>query len=106
PGVFHVLQYYNMPEKIGSHAACCQTKQAAHDHARERAAGDYEEGLFPIHRISGLIVWTRLVYYKSFHFPIQNWLKMESRRSSVVVLPTISPTALVAMRRSIAASSR
>ncbi len=39
------------------------------------------------------------------HFPMQNWLKMASSKSSVVVLPTISPTALAAMRRSKAASS-
>ena len=36
---------------------------------------------------------------------MQNWLKIESSKSSVVVLPTISPTALTAMRRSTAASS-
>jgi len=29
---------------------------------------------------------------------MQNWLKIESNKSSVVVLPTISPTALVAIR--------
>ena len=40
------------------------------------------------------------------HFPKQNWLKIESSKSSVVVLPTISPTALTAMRSSAAASSR
>src|SRR5579864_3860555 len=40
------------------------------------------------------------------HLPMQNWLKIVSSKSSVVVLPTISPTALVAMRRSSAASSR
>ena len=40
------------------------------------------------------------------YLPMQNWLKMESSRSSVVVLPTISPTALAAMRNSSAASSR
>ena len=39
------------------------------------------------------------------YLPMQNWLKMASSRSSVVVLPTISPTALAAMRRSNAASS-
>ena len=39
------------------------------------------------------------------HLPMQNWLKMESSKSSVVVLPTISPTALAAMRKSIATSS-
>ena len=36
---------------------------------------------------------------------MQNWLKMESSKSSVVVLPTISPTALTAMRKSSATSS-
>jgi hypothetical protein len=36
---------------------------------------------------------------------MQNWLKMESSKSSVAVLPTISPTALAAMRKSIAAKS-
>lgn len=41
----------------------------------------------------------------SRHFPRQNWLKMESSKSSVVVLPTISPTAATAMRRSAATSS-
>ena len=41
----------------------------------------------------------------SGHFPMQNWLKTLSSRSSVEVLPTISPTALTAMRRSMAASS-
>ena len=40
------------------------------------------------------------------HFPMQNWLKMESSRSSVAVFPTISPTALTAIRSSLAASSR
>ena len=39
------------------------------------------------------------------YFPIQNVLKMESSRSSVEVLPTISPTALTAIRKSIATSS-
>ncbi len=39
------------------------------------------------------------------HFPMQNVLKMESSKSSVVVLPTISPTALAAIRKSIATSS-
>src|SRR6266568_5091575 len=37
---------------------------------------------------------------------MQNWLKIRSSKSSVVVLPTISPTALTAMRRSMAANSR
>ena len=36
---------------------------------------------------------------------MQNWLKMESSKSSVAVLPTISPTALTAMRKSNATSS-
>ena len=36
---------------------------------------------------------------------MQNWLKMESSKSSVAVLPTISPTALTAMRKSSATSS-
>ena len=36
---------------------------------------------------------------------MQNWLKMESSKSSVVVLPTISPTALTAMRKSSATNS-
>ncbi len=40
------------------------------------------------------------------HLPMQNWLKMESRRSSVEVLPTISPTAPTATRRSAATSSK
>ena len=39
------------------------------------------------------------------HFPMQNWLKMESSKSSVVVFPTTSPMALVAMRSSMAATS-
>ena len=42
----------------------------------------------------------------SDYFPMQNWLKIMSSRSSVVVWPTISPTALTAMRSSPAASSR
>src|SRR5256885_1658119 len=36
---------------------------------------------------------------------MQNWLKMESSKSSVAVLPTISPTAFTAIRRSNATSS-
>lgn len=39
------------------------------------------------------------------HLPMQNWLKIESSKSSVAVLPTISPTASTAIRRSIATSS-
>ena len=39
------------------------------------------------------------------YFPMQNWLKIESRISSVVVFPTISPMAFVAILRSIAANS-
>jgi hypothetical protein len=39
------------------------------------------------------------------HFPIQNWLKIMSRRSSVVVLPTISPIAFTAIRKSSATNS-
>lgn len=41
----------------------------------------------------------------SHYFPMQNWLKMESSKSSVAVLPTISPIALTAMRKSNATSS-
>ena len=41
----------------------------------------------------------------SHYFPMQNWLKIESSKSSVAVLPTISPTALTAMRKSSATSS-
>ncbi len=40
------------------------------------------------------------------YFPMQNWLKIMSSKSSVVVLPTISPTALTAMWSSKATSSR
>jgi hypothetical protein len=47
----------------------------------------------------------RRYFMCQLYFPIQNWLKMESSKSSVVVLPTISPTALTAMRSSPAASS-
>jgi hypothetical protein len=39
------------------------------------------------------------------YFPMQNVLKMESSRSSVVVRPTISPTALVPIRKSTATKS-
>jgi hypothetical protein len=39
------------------------------------------------------------------YFPMQKWLKIVSSRSSVVVWPTISPTAFTAMRRSRATSS-
>jgi hypothetical protein len=44
--------------------------------------------------------------YGHYYLPIQNWLKMESSKSSVAVLPTISPTALTAIRKSSAASSK
>ena len=40
-----------------------------------------------------------------YYFPMQNWLKIESSKSSVAVLPTISPTALTAIRKSSATSS-
>jgi hypothetical protein len=40
------------------------------------------------------------------YLPRQNWLKIESSKSSVVVLPTISPTACAARRRSSATSSK
>src|SRR6185369_8058692 len=40
------------------------------------------------------------------YFPMQNWLKITSSRSSVAVLPTTSPTAFTATRRSSATSSR
>ncbi|MDB6018149.1 MAG: hypothetical protein JWR19_2638 [Pedosphaera sp.] len=39
------------------------------------------------------------------HFPMQNWLKIESSKSSVLVFPTISPTAFTAIRKSIATNS-
>ena len=39
------------------------------------------------------------------YFPIQNWLKIMSSKSSVAVLPTTSPTALTAMRKSMATNS-
>lgn len=42
---------------------------------------------------------------RDHYFPMQNWLKIESSKSSVAVLPTISPTAFTAMRKSIATSS-
>jgi hypothetical protein len=41
----------------------------------------------------------------SDYFPIQNWWKIESSRSSVAVWPTISPTAWTAVRRSTATKS-
>lgn len=40
------------------------------------------------------------------HLPMQNWLKITSSRSSVAVLPTISPTTFTATRRSAAAPVR
>ena len=43
--------------------------------------------------------------FGALYFPIQNCLKIESSRSSVAVLPTISPTALTAIRKSIATNS-
>jgi hypothetical protein len=36
---------------------------------------------------------------------MENWLKITSSKSSVVVLPTISPTALTSIRQSAAANS-
>jgi hypothetical protein len=39
------------------------------------------------------------------HFPMQNWLKIRSSKSSVVVLPTISPMALTLIRNSVAVNS-
>jgi hypothetical protein len=41
----------------------------------------------------------------SRHFPMQKVLKVASSKSSVAVRPTISPTALAAIRKSIATSS-
>jgi len=40
------------------------------------------------------------------HLPRQNWLKMESNKSSTEVLPTTSPKALSATRSSKATNSR
>ena len=48
---------------------------------------------------------TAWIRFRVFHFPMQNWLKIESSKSSVEVFPTISPTAFAAIRKSIATSS-
>ena len=48
--------------------------------------------------------WRKEAYQKA-HFPMQKAPKMASSKSSVVVFPTISPTALAAIRKSTATSS-
>ena len=55
----------------------------------------------PYHDKSSLIV----VRYNEHHFPTQNWEKILSRISSVVVLPTMSPSPSRLIRRSTATSS-
>ena len=68
-----------------------------------RLGGD---GQAPANHSEGRPKGIRRVTAAPAYFPMQNWLKIRSSRSSVVVWPTISPTALTAMRRSSATSSR
>ena len=68
---------------------------------KRRETARFDKG----HQTDGVGTRSRWAGSHRHYLPMQNWLKIASSKSSVAVFPTISPTALTAMRKSKATSS-